>query len=157
MITRVIQRELRLQDSKIKLEQVKSGIEKFEELRKYTLVLNQDIQTIDGILNLKKWGEIYNYTNQMTFEKWPIDRKITLEEKEIAKEKRNEIRKQIKKALEIIDCNSTQASGDIHAMYSILKSLKEIIFEYDELLKQAKKEKNIVDFSDIEHMALQIY
>lgn len=42
-----------LQDSKIKLEQVKSGIEKFEELRKYTLVLNQDIQTIEGILNLK--------------------------------------------------------------------------------------------------------
>lgn len=145
-----------LQDSKIKLEQVKSGIEKFEELRKYALVLNQDIQTIDGILNLKKWDEIYNYINQMTFEKWPIDKKITLEEKEIAKEKRNEIRKQIKKALEIIDCNSTQASGDIYAMYSILKALKEMIFEYDELLKQAKKEKNIVDFSDIEHMALQI-
>ena len=145
-----------LQDSKINLEQVKSGIEKFEELRKYALVLNQDIQTIDGILNFKKWDEIYNYINQMTFEKWPIDRKITLEEKEIAKEKRNEIRKQIKKTLEIIDCNSTQANEDIYAMYSILKALKEIIFEYDELLKQAKKEKNIVDFSDIEHMALQI-
>ena len=145
-----------LQDSKMKLEQVKSGIERFEKLRKYTLVLNQDIQTIDGILKLEKWDEIYNYINQMTFEKWPIDRKITLEEKEIAKEKRNEIRKQIKKTLEIIDCNSTQANEDIYAMYSILKALKEMIFEYDELLKQAKKEKNIVDFSDIEHMALKI-
>ena len=41
-------------------------------------------------------------------------------------------------------------------MYVIFKYLKEIIFEYDELLKQVKKEKNLVDFSDIEHNALKI-
>ncbi len=120
------------------------------------MVLNQDIQEIESILKCEKWDEIYNSISEINFEKWPVDRKITLEEKEISKEKRNEIRKQINKTLEIIDCNSKQANQDIFDMYQILKSLKEIIFEYDELLKQAKKEKNLVDFSDIEHNALKI-
>ena len=143
-------------DSKVKLEQVKKSIEKFEELNKYSLVLSLDIEELDRILNLEKWNDIYNCINEIAFEKWPIDRKIVLEEKEIAKEKRNEIRKQIKKALEIIDSDSVQANKDILDMYEVLKSLKEIIFEYDKLLKQAKKEKNLVDFSDIEHNALKI-
>jgi len=145
-----------LVDSKIKLEQVKKSIEKFEELKKYALVLSTDIQELDNILGFEKWDEIYNKISVINFEKWPIDKKITLEEKEIAKEKRNEIRKQIKKTLEIIDCNSKQANQDILNMYQILKALKEVIFEYDELLKQAKKEKNLLDFSDIEHYALKI-
>jgi len=145
-----------LLDSKVKLEQVKKTIEKFDELKKYTLVLGSDIQELNNILNLEDWDEIYNGILKMSFEKWPTDKKITLEEKETAKEKRNEIRKQIKKTLEIIDCNSKQANQDIFDMYQILKSLKQIIFEYDRLLKQAKKEKNLVDFSDIEHNALKV-
>ena len=111
---------------------------------------------LENILKLENWDEIYNCTLKKNFEKWPIDKKIILEEKEIAKEKRNEIRKQINKTLDIIDCNSKQANEDIFNMYQILKSLKDLILEYDELLKQAKKEKNLVDFSDIEHNALKI-
>ena len=145
-----------ISDSKVKLEKVNNDILRFEELKKYVLVLNQDIQILEEILKLKKWDEIYNCVNSIIFEKWPIDRKITLDEKEIAKEKRNEIKKQIKKSLEIVDCNSLEANKDIYIMYQILKSLKELIFEYDELLKVAKKEKNLVDFSDIEHNALKI-
>ncbi len=145
-----------LLDSKVKLEKVKSNIERFEELKKYALVIGSDIQKLDNVLNLEKWDEIYNNVLEMKFEKWPIDKKIILEEKEIAKEKRDEIRKQIKKTLESIDCNSKQAKQDILDMYQTLKSLKELIFEYDELLKQAKKEKNLVDFSDIEHNTLNI-
>lgn len=145
-----------ISDSKVKLEKVKNDILRFEELKKYVLVLNQDIQKLEEILKLEKWDEIYNCINQIAFEKWPIDRKITLDEKEIAKEQRNEIKKQIKKSLEIVDSNSIDANKDIFDMYEILKALKEIIFEYDELLKQAKKEKNLVDFSDIEHNALKI-
>lgn len=145
-----------LLDSKIKLEQVAKSIDKYEELKKYELVLNADVQEIENILKLENWDEIYNGIFSLNFEKWPIDRKITLEEKEVAKEKRNEIRKQIKKTLEVIDCDSKQANEDIFDMFHILKSLKNLIFEYDELLKQAKKEKNLVDFSDIEHNALKI-
>ena len=145
-----------LLDSKVKLEKIEKSIEKFEELKKYSLVFLSDIQELENILKLEKWDEIYKGVSEISFEKWPVDRKITLEEKEIAKEKRDEIRKQIKKSLEMVDCDSKQANEDIFDMYQILKALKKIIFEYDELLKQVKKEKNLVDFSDIEHNALKI-
>lgn len=145
-----------LLDAKVKLEQIKREIGRFEELAKYGLVLGQDIQVIEDILKCEKWDELYGCVQNMTFEKWPVDRKITLEEKEIAKEKRNDIRKQIKKTLEIVDSSSKQIGQDINDMYTILQSLKKLIFEYDGLLKQAKTEKNVVDFGDIEHMALNI-
>ena len=145
-----------LLDSKLKLERVKRETEKFEELKKYTLVLSADIQELENILRLEKWDEIYNAILEIHFENWPIDRKIELVEKDIAKEKRKEIRKQINKTLEKIDCNSKQANEDIFGMYKILKLLKELIFEFDELLKQSKTDKNLVDFSDIEHNALKI-
>ena len=145
-----------LLDSKIKLEKVRSEIERFDELKKYDLVLGADVQELENILKFQTWDEIYNTINIISFEKWPVDKKITLEEKEIAKEKRNEIRKEIKKTLEIINCNSRQANEDINSMYEMLIFLKELIFEYDKLLRQVKKEKNLVDFSDIEHNALKI-
>ena len=143
-------------DAKIKTQKVRDNIIRFDELKKYVAVLNQDIDVLDNILKLEKWDDIYNYSLGMTFEKWPVDRKIDLEEKEISKEKRNEIRKQIKKTLEIIDSNSKQANEDICYMYNTLNALKNIVTQYDKLLKQNKKEKNVVDFSDIEHMALNI-
>ena len=143
-------------DAKIKTQKVRDNIIRFDELKKYVAVLNQDIDVLDNILKLEKWDDIYNYSLSMTFEKWPVDRKIELEEKEISKEKRNEIRKQIKKTLEIIDSDSKQANEDICYMYNTLNALKDIVTQYDKLLKQNKKEKNVVDFSDIEHMALNI-
>ena len=143
-------------DAKAKLEQVRSSIERFEELRKYVVILNQDIKKIEQILQSEKWEQIYSLNQEKLFEKWPIDKKIDLEEKEIAKDKRNEIKKQVLKILEIIDCNSKQAIQDIGYMYRPLNALKNLIIEYDDALKNAKKEKNIVDFSDIEHKALKI-
>ena len=143
-------------DAKDKTQKVRDNIIRFDELKKYVLVLNEDINVLDNFLKLEKWDDIYNYSLSMTFEKWPVDRKIELEEKEISKEKRNEIRKQIKKTLEIIDSNSKQANEDICYMYNTLNALKNIVIQYDKLLKQNKKEKNVVDFSDIEHMALNI-
>ena len=143
-------------DAKVKTQKVRDNIIRFDELKKYVLVLNEDINVLDNFLKLEKWDDIYNYSLSMTFEKWPVDRKIELEEKEISKEKRNEIRKQIKKTLEIIDSNSKQANEDICYMYNTLNALKNIVIQYDKLLKQNKKEKNVVDFSDIEHMALNI-
>ncbi len=144
-----------LLDAKLKLELLKKSILKFEEMKKYAAVLEQDINNIDCILNLKKWDEIYN-NSDIKFERWPSDKKITLDEKEIAKEKRDSIKKQINEAIGIIDCDSKKANEDIYYMYKTLKSLEKLINEFDQLLYLKKKEKNIVDFNDIEHMALKI-
>ena len=41
-------------------------------------------------------------------------------------------------------------------MDEILLKLKNLIIDFDKEFKKAKKEKNIVDFNDIEHFALEI-
>ena len=52
--------------------------------------------------------------------------------------------------------NSRQANEDIYDMYSILSKLKNLIFEFNEEFSKRKRNKNIVDFNDIEHFALKI-
>ena len=41
-------------------------------------------------------------------------------------------------------------------MYDVLKKLKEIVFEFGKKFSDIKEEKNIVDFNDVEHFALNI-
>lgn len=41
-------------------------------------------------------------------------------------------------------------------MYEILKKLEGLILEYQQEFEKKKRERNIVDFSDVEHFALQI-
>ena len=48
------------------------------------------------------------------------------------------------------------ANNDIKEMYSILNSLKNLILEFSDRFKYKKREKNIIDFNDIEHFALEL-
>lgn len=143
-------------DCKVKLKQIQEDIERFSELGKFANIIKLDIEIMEKFLKATLWNEIFDLANNLKFEKWPIDKKVTLEEKNTAKDKRDKIRKQFNKSIEIINCTSKEANLDIYNMYELLQSLKELIFEFDELFKKNKSEKNIVDFNDIEHFALNI-
>ena len=143
-------------DCKLRLENILKDLNRFEELRKYSNAIQLDINIMDRILNSNTWDELYNILKNFNFEKWPTDKKVTLEEKNIEKDKRDKIKKQFNKAVEIINCNSKDANLDILDMYDILKSLKELVFNFEEKFIKNKQEKNIVDFNDIEHYALNI-
>ena len=45
---------------------------------------------------------------------------------------------------------------DIYDMYNILLKLQNLILEFSEEFSKRKREKNIVDFNDVEHFALEI-
>ena len=143
-------------DCKLKLNKLYQDLLKFDELQKYAGVILSDINNIDTILKLEKWDEIYHAILSVNFEKWPTNRKITLEAKEIAKTKRDMIKKQFNKAVEIFNCSSKEANQDIVTMYPILKNIKNLVFEFEDHFAKNKKEKNIADFNDIEHFALNI-
>ena len=143
-------------DCKLRLENIYKNLSLYNELEKFRIVINSDIELMNKILGLSKWDEFYNIINESNFEKWPIDKKITLEEKNIAKEERDLIKKQFNKAVEIINCNSKEANEDISYMYNILDELKKLVFEFEDKLSKNKIEKNIMDFNDIEHYALNI-
>ena len=139
------------------LRQLRENLNKYQELEKFSKVLSIDIQELEDVYNLEKWDELYSTINGIVFERWPQDKKVTNLLKEEAKEKRNDIKKRFSKIQDkIMLCDSKQAIKDINEMHIVLEKLKNIVLEFMDKFEQAKKERNIIDFNDIEHFALQI-
>ena len=147
-----------LMDSILKLKQVESTITKYSELEKYQIVISNDIETLEEIMNnSNKWEDAYNSALTLSWAKWPSDRKITIEAKDEAKEIRDSVKKKVAATInKYLIYNSKQANLDIYEMYDILVSIKELVLEFMSRFAIRKKEKNIVDFNDIEHFALRI-
>ena len=139
------------------LRVLEKELSKFKELEKFLKIIKIDIANLEEISKLETWDKLYEAINNLTFDRWPTDKKITNPLKNDAKDKRDKIKDDIKKIKEkIFFVDSKQAKKDIEEMYYILKSLKNIVFDFIEEYSKAKKEKNIIDFNDIEHFALNI-
>ena len=150
--------EEELIDDIVIAQKIKMNLAKEPELDKFEKVIDDDIDKLQMLkLNLDSWNKAYEIASNLTFNKWPVDKKVTYEEKEIAKQARDSIKKKLKKKTDkILAFNSKEANQDIYDMYEILNLLKNLILEFDDEFIKAKKEKNILDFNDIEHFALKI-
>lgn len=96
------------------------------------------------------------YLGILKFVTWPRH-KIESEVKDRAREIRDEVKKKLTKVLDkILICNSQEANEDIYDMYHILLKLQDLILTFEKEFAKRKREKNIVDFSDVEHFALDI-
>jgi len=147
-----------IENSLNNLENTKKELGKLPELFKFYSCIINDIDNLTNLRNnLCSWENAYQIINDLTFEKWPIDRKLNLEEKEVAKEQRDKVKKEINKLKDtIFACSSIEANKDIIEMYNMLVILKELVLDFKKLFEEKKKEKNIIDFNDIEHLALKI-
>ena len=147
-----------LQDGILKLEAERTKLSRYEELVTYWQIINDDIEQIEMLkANLDSWDKAYEITGNIKFKTWAVNKKVTLEEKDNAKATRDGIKNSIKKITDkILIFNSKEANEDINEMYKIMKKLEQIILEFAEKFAKRKKEKNIVDFNDVEHFALQI-
>ena len=147
-----------VEDSELKLEAEKQNLAKYPELQKYFLIINDDIEQLQMLkINLDSWNKAYEIAANIKFKTWATDKKITLEAKDDAKAARDIVKANLKKVTEkILIFNSKEANEDINDMYEVLKKLGNIIIEFGKMFEKRKKDKNIVDFSDVEHFALQI-
>ncbi len=147
-----------LQDGIIKLEAEKENLGKHTELSKYYIIINDDIEQLEMLkANLDSWDKAYTIASGIKFKTWATDKKITVEAKDIAKVVRDAVKDSLKKVLDkILIFDSKEANEDINDMYEVLKKLEKIILEFGEKFAKRKKEKNILDFSDVEHFALKI-
>ena len=147
-----------LTDSILKLRQVEKSLMKYEELNKFQMVISNDIENLENIeKNANLWEDAYNSAITLSWAKWPSDRKITLDIKDEAKQIRDGVKKKVASTIEkYLIYNSKQANTDIYDMYDILNSLKQLVIEFTNKFATRKKEKNVVDFNDIEHFALNI-
>ena len=77
--------------------------------------------------------------------------------KEKTKNVRNETKKKVNDLIKkIFIYPSKEANENIYQMYDILKSIEKIIIMFSEQYQKNKLEKNIIDFTDIEHFTLNI-
>ena len=140
-----------------KLKNLNTKLKRENDLEKFYLCILDDIQNLEEILVLNSWDDIFEKISTLKFKTWPTDKKAVSELKDNAKEVRDGIKKNINKFKEkIFIYDSKQANDDIYEMYSILVAIKNVIYKFIQEYQKAKKDKNIIDFNDIEHYALNI-
>lgn len=109
--------------------------------------------------NNNLWDKLYQDLNSKIWAPWPRKSKMAEEEKE-AKERAKSIRDLARASFtdikKLVRSTSKETIEDINAMYLTLKSIQNLVLKFEKEFSKRKREKNIVDFNDIEHLALKI-
>ena len=140
------------------LESLSIKLEREFDLERYYLLISNDIENLKSLVKENQtWNDIYINLNNVKFETWPRQAKTDCELKDKCKEVRDEIKDRVKDLTKkVFIYSSEEANQDIYKMYKILKSLEKVILEFSNRYQENKKDKNIIDFNDIEHYALKI-
>lgn len=144
------------------LEQMQEAIEISKEEdgpQAYLPMLEEDKRAIEALCKAEFYQQIYNILSMPMFGRLAAVRgkQVDPEKKELAVALRNRVKDAVKKMKELY------VPGDLLDMYSDLLDtsgpvavLLELTEEFANRYQQAKAEKNLVDFSDLEHFALEI-
>ena len=150
--------EKNIEETILGLKNVKQDLDLNPELEKFSQVIRLDLENLELLkANLDSWDKVYELSQRFSFTKWPVDRKIQSSIKDEAKEKRDKINKKFKGIKDkIFIYTSKEAIQDLQEVYEILKLLKKVVLEFEETYGKVKLERNVIDFNDIEHLALKI-
>ena len=146
-----------IQESIMQLEAVKSKMALYPEMTKFYQTISEDIINLQDLQKYNSWDELYIKLLNFNFSKWPVDKKVTNDLKEDSKEIRDKVKKHIKeKTAKLLSCSQEQEVKDLKIITPILEKLANLIIEFTKNFAEKKKEKNCIDFNDIEHFALKI-
>ena len=140
------------------LSRLERKLEVEPELKKYYNTISNDIVALKTLKNsLNSWDLAYLENLNFKFETWPRDTKIESFKKDEAKQIRDSVKKKTTDKLnKVLKYTSKEAKQDIQDMYEVLIKLKKLILEFDIQFKKQKSDRNVLDFNDIEHYALEI-
>ncbi|MBF0987413.1 MAG: helicase-exonuclease AddAB subunit AddA, partial [Clostridiales bacterium] len=142
-------------DSIEQLKKNKLKVEGIQTLEKVYDIYEEDIQSLEKI-DTTTWDTMITGIKNKTWTRYVGNIKASEGEKAI-KSELGEIRKNIKSKLTNIEFLSQKdAVLELNQMYPTLKYLANIIEEFDSRYTEAKHEKNIIDYSDLEHLSLKL-
>ena len=149
--------EEEVKDDKIILKDVYNSLSYDSDLEPFAQIIASDIEQLNTLeKHINNWDEAYNIASNLKFITWSR-KKVESEIKDEAKAIRDSVKEKLYKKLnKIFVTTSIESNKDIADMYDVLSKLKNLILEFNGIFSKRKKEKNIVDFSDIEHFALKI-
>ena len=144
-------------DAILQLKDIREKSEKEPEIPKIYVTLTEDVRKLEKVYEANNWEELYRKLQEFFFDRWSKDKNAPEELVEELKKKRDLVKKKvedIKKNIVIYD--SKTANQDTKDLYETMELIGNLVLEYEKNFAEKKKEKNIVDFSDIEHFALSI-
>ena len=149
---------------KVAIRKTKSIISKIEAetaIRNCVTVLEKDVVEFESLLSTI---DNYDVTREKVYNKekndWPRDNKDNLFKKE-AKEQRDAIKKLLDKYYKkdpsgLFFFDTQKIVEDTTYMYQVIKNLSKLVLEYRERYAKLKRDRNLIDFTDMEHFALNI-
>ncbi|WP_024614059.1 helicase-exonuclease AddAB subunit AddA [Clostridium sp. Ade.TY] len=133
-----------------------------EGIEAYLEVFNDELS---GLISLKAalnngLTEIYNSISKISFGRLKSIRKNNVSDPD-AQEFVKGIRDQVKKKInglkeDIFSMNPEEMLYGIQSSYPFMKKLSDITLEFSKRFSDKKRDKNMLDFNDLEHLALKI-
>ena len=146
-----------LQDGILNLENELKKLKYEADTEKFVVTLSEDIRKINSIYEKQTWDEVYYGINELSLDRFPVDKRVSDEVKTRIKNTRKKVKDQITKILkDIMLYTSEEANENIKEMHPILKKIQDLVLEFGEAFSKTKQDRNIMDFNDIEHFALKI-
>lgn len=128
-------------------------------LDKYVQTLEKDLSFFDGVEALQTYEQLQEFFAKLSMGNIAAIRKFDGDEarKEAVKNGRATVKEELKKLKEAYFAVSLEEIVDqLHRIAPFAEELIRLTIEYTKAMEDSKRQKRIVDFSDIEHFALRI-
>lgn len=127
---------------------------------KYGDVIEKERDMFSKILTKKDYDKTGELVCGFKFDRMPVMKGLS-EEDELNKKQIQTIRDGYKKNVKSVGTKYfsrkyAEIIDDVHKCLPVVKTIVELVTEFGEAYKAAKADKNLVDFSDLEHNALSV-
>ncbi len=130
-----------------------------EELSFYAPMFEADLRQIAEIRRTRSFAELHEAFERLSFVRKPVKRKFAgnPERKEYLSSLRDRLKDQLGVLKKLVLTDDEDSLAEKMAGNSaLLRELLRLAGEFEERFSAAKREKNMVDFSDVEHFALAV-
>ena len=125
----------------------------------YTPLLETEVEAVGKITESQNYQEYYETIRGFSFGRLPGARKFDgdPEKKELVQKMRNEVKASVKKITEQFFFQPLEEMiEELGKNYPIVDMLVEVTLAFKKAFADKKREKNMLDFNDLEHFALEI-
>ncbi len=125
----------------------------------YGELLEAEAEMVGRAAKYDSYDELYDAVRGISFARLPSkkDESVSPDKKERAKELRDKVKKDIKKITEsYLVLTSDMVAEQMKLCDRAVKELCRLAIRYKELFDERKREERLIDFSDMEHFALNI-
>lgn len=125
----------------------------------YGELLEKEAEMLEQASKKETYQEQYEVMEKITFGRLPSKKDDSVDPalRAMAQQLRNEVKKQIEKLKgDFLLRSPEQALAQMQRACPMVEELVSLVLTYERMLTQKKREANIIDFGDMEHLALQI-